>query len=184
MNPALWAAAAGMGVRLTAPGSVGQQMSQHHAAGSAGTAARQARIGAVRGQCRPSSELPTPSTPLPSLPGWPARRGSCGSLIGGSPGPAGGLGPWCSGRWSACRSCRMDLAAQWRRAMSRCQRRIVSGATSSRSPWRRALGITPSRARSPSSGSGGAAAAVAGLRAGGAGSRSLRPSTTPPGATT
>jgi hypothetical protein len=29
--------------------------------------------------------------------------------------------------------------------MSRCQRRIVSGVTSSRSPWRRALGITLSR---------------------------------------
>ncbi len=37
----------------------------------------------------------------------------------------------------------MDLAAQRRRAMSRCQRRIVSGVTSSRSPWRRAFGITP-----------------------------------------
>ena len=32
---------------------------------------------------------------------------------------------------------RMDLAAQRRRTMSRCQRRIVSGVTSSRSPWRR-----------------------------------------------
>ena len=40
---------------------------------------------------------------------------------------------------------RMDLAAQRRRTMSRCQRRIVSGATSSRSPWRRAFGITLSR---------------------------------------
>jgi len=29
---------------------------------------------------------------------------------------------------------RMDLAAQRRRTMSRCQRRIVSGETSSRSP--------------------------------------------------
>ncbi len=38
-----------------------------------------------------------------------------------------------------------DLAAQRRRTMSRCQRRIVSGVTSSRSPWRRALGSTPSR---------------------------------------
>src|ERR1039457_5181609 len=36
---------------------------------------------------------------------------------------------------------RMDLAAwRWRR-MSRCQRTIVSGVTSSRSPWRRAFGI-------------------------------------------
>ena len=43
---------------------------------------------------------------------------------------------------------RMDLAAQRRRTMSRCQRRIVSGVTSSRSPWRRAFGITPSRAAS------------------------------------
>ena len=41
---------------------------------------------------------------------------------------------------------RMDRAAQQRRAMSRCQRRIVSGVTSSRSPWRRAFGITLSRA--------------------------------------
>jgi hypothetical protein len=31
----------------------------------------------------------------------------------------------------------MDLAAQRRLTISRCQRRIVSGATSSRSPWRR-----------------------------------------------
>jgi hypothetical protein len=47
---------------------------------------------------------------------------------------------------------RIDLTAQRRRTMSRCQRRIVSGVTSSRSPWRRALGITlswvASRARS------------------------------------
>ena len=35
--------------------------------------------------------------------------------------------------------------AQRRRTMSRCQRRMLSGVTSSRSPWRRALGITPSR---------------------------------------
>jgi hypothetical protein len=40
---------------------------------------------------------------------------------------------------------RMDLAAQRRRTMSRCQRRIVSGVTSSRSPCRRAFGITASR---------------------------------------
>jgi hypothetical protein len=38
-----------------------------------------------------------------------------------------------------------DLAAWRRRAMSRCQRRIVSGVTSSRSPWRRAFGITLSK---------------------------------------
>ena len=42
----------------------------------------------------------------------------------------------------------MDLAAQRRRMMSRCQRRIVSGVTSSRSPWRRAFGITLSRVTS------------------------------------
>jgi hypothetical protein len=41
-----------------------------------------------------------------------------------------------------------DLAARRRRTMSRCQRRIVSGVTSSRSPWRRALGITARRAAS------------------------------------
>ena len=40
---------------------------------------------------------------------------------------------------------RLDLAAQRRRTMSRCQRTIVSGVTSSRSPWRRAFGITLSR---------------------------------------
>jgi hypothetical protein len=43
---------------------------------------------------------------------------------------------------------RMDLAAQRRRTMSRCQRTIVSGVTSSRSPWRRAFGIRPSRVAS------------------------------------
>ena len=42
----------------------------------------------------------------------------------------------------------MDLVAQRRRTMSRCQRGIVSGVTSSRSPWRRAFGITPARAAS------------------------------------
>ena len=41
---------------------------------------------------------------------------------------------------------RMDRAAQRRRTMSRCQRTIVSGVTRSRSPWRRAFGITPSSA--------------------------------------
>jgi hypothetical protein len=40
---------------------------------------------------------------------------------------------------------RMALAAQRRRTMSRCQRTIVSGVTSSRSPWRRAFGITLNR---------------------------------------
>jgi hypothetical protein len=43
---------------------------------------------------------------------------------------------------------RMDLAAQRRRRMSRCQRTIVSGVTSSRSLWRCALAITLSRAAS------------------------------------
>jgi hypothetical protein len=43
---------------------------------------------------------------------------------------------------------RLDLAAQRRRTMSRCQRRTVSGVTSSRSAWRRAIGITASRATS------------------------------------
>ena len=43
---------------------------------------------------------------------------------------------------------RADLAAQRRRTMSRCQRTTVSGLTSSRSPWRRALGITAGRAAS------------------------------------
>jgi len=40
---------------------------------------------------------------------------------------------------------RMDLAAQRRRMMSRCQHSTVSGVTSSRSPWRRAFGITARR---------------------------------------
>ncbi len=40
---------------------------------------------------------------------------------------------------------RMDLAARRRRTMSRCQRKMVSGVTSSLSPWRRAFGIAPSR---------------------------------------
>jgi hypothetical protein len=43
---------------------------------------------------------------------------------------------------------RLDLAAQRRRTMSRCQRRIVSGVTSSRSPRRRPFGITASRVAS------------------------------------
>jgi hypothetical protein len=43
---------------------------------------------------------------------------------------------------------RMDLAAQRQQTMSRCQRRIVSGVITSRSPWRRAFGITLSRAAS------------------------------------
>ena len=43
---------------------------------------------------------------------------------------------------------RMDLAARRWRTMSRCQRKMVSGVTSSRSACRRALGITPSRVAS------------------------------------
>jgi len=43
---------------------------------------------------------------------------------------------------------RLDLMAHRRRTMSRCQRRIVSGVTSSRSPWLRAFGITATRAAS------------------------------------
>jgi hypothetical protein len=43
---------------------------------------------------------------------------------------------------------RMDLAAQRRPTMPRCQRTIVSGVTSNRSPWRRAVGITPGRVTS------------------------------------
>ncbi len=40
---------------------------------------------------------------------------------------------------------RMDLAAQRRRTMSRCQRSMVSGVTSSGRPRRRAFGIALSR---------------------------------------
>jgi hypothetical protein len=43
---------------------------------------------------------------------------------------------------------RLALAAQRRRTMSRCQRRTVSGVTSSRRPGRFAFGITLSRAAS------------------------------------
>jgi hypothetical protein len=39
----------------------------------------------------------------------------------------------------------MDLAAQRRRTISRCQRKMVTGLTSSRSLRRRAFGITASR---------------------------------------
>ena len=42
---------------------------------------------------------------------------------------------------------RLDLAAWRRRTMSRCQRTIVSGVTSSRSPWRRALGYHAEQSR-------------------------------------
>ena len=54
---------------------------------NAGTAARQTRAGSARGRCRHTSESPTPSTLLSSLPGRPVPRGSCGSPIRGSPGP-------------------------------------------------------------------------------------------------
>ena len=40
---------------------------------------------------------------------------------------------------------RTDLTARRWRTMSRCQRRIVSGVTGSRSPWRRAFGTRPGR---------------------------------------
>ena len=43
---------------------------------------------------------------------------------------------------------RLDRAAWRRRMMSRCQRKIVSGVTRSRNPWRRAFGITLSSAAS------------------------------------
>ena len=43
---------------------------------------------------------------------------------------------------------RMDLAPQRRRTRSRCQRTIVSGVTSSRSAWRCAFGIRPTRVAS------------------------------------
>ena len=51
------------------------------------------------------------------------------------------------GRWPPGPPAR-GPGAQRRRTMSRCQRTIVSGVTSSRSPWRRAFGITPSRVAS------------------------------------
>jgi hypothetical protein len=43
---------------------------------------------------------------------------------------------------------RRDLAAQRRRTISLCQRTLVSGVTSSLSPWRRVFGITPRRVAS------------------------------------
>ena len=61
---------------------------------------------------------------------------------------------------------RLDQAAQRQRAMSRCQRRTVSGVTSSRSAWRRAFGITASRVAS--------SARSAQSRFGGAGRRCCR----------
>jgi hypothetical protein len=76
-----------------------------------------------------------------------------------------------------------DLAAQRRRTMSRCQRRIVSGVTSSRSPWRRVWGIRLSRvvssARSAQFTFGRRGCCRCSTRAGGAGSRSLRSSMPP-----
>ena len=86
---------------------------------------------------------------------------------------------------------RLACALTWpnsgRPTMPRCQRTIVSGVTSNRSPWRRASVSRQTGPRAgpgpPSSGSGGAAAAVALRRAGGAGSRSLR-SAMPPHAGT
>ena len=43
---------------------------------------------------------------------------------------------------------RMDLVAQRRRTISRCQRRMVSGVTSSGNLWWRAFAITLSRVAS------------------------------------
>jgi hypothetical protein len=90
----------------------------------------------------------------------------------------------CMGIWKPRRAdlddSLMDRAAQRRRTMSRCQRRMVSGVTSSRSPGaalsvsRRAGLRTVPGPPSPQS-----CAAVAGRRAGGAGSRSRRSSTRP-----
>ena len=101
----------------------------------------------ARGQCRRSSGSPMPSTPLPSLRGRRARRESGGSPIRGCRAPAGGPDqrPVVAGRPVLPR---LDRAAQRRRRMLRCQRRIVSGVTRSRSPRRRALGIALSRVAS------------------------------------
>ena len=63
------------------------------AANARSRCSRQARIGAAPGRSRHSSGSPMPSMPLSLLPGRPARRGSCGSPIRGSPWPAGGPGP-------------------------------------------------------------------------------------------
>jgi hypothetical protein len=77
--------------------------------------------------------------------------------------------------------------AQRRRMMSRCQRRIVSGVTSSHSRGGTLSASRRAGSRAgpgpPSSVSGGAAGTVAGRRAGGAGSRSLRAATPPPAGT-
>jgi hypothetical protein len=78
----------------------------------------------------------------------PARRGSCGTpirVLACDPEDQGLDVPPCRRPGGPPR---MDLVAQRRRTMSRCQRRIVSGGTSSRSPWRRAFGITPARTAS------------------------------------
>jgi hypothetical protein len=105
------------------------------------------QVGPVRrgaGSIRPPSGSPIPSTPRLALPARPARRGSCGSpsrVFAGQPEDQGPDVP-AGGRPVLPR---IDLAAQRRRAMSRCQRRIVSGVTSSRSPCRRPFGITASR---------------------------------------
>ena len=106
------------------------------------------RSAAARDRSRHSSGFSMPSTPLPSLPGRPARRGSAVSPPGVFAGQPEDQGPDVpAGGWPPILP-RIDLAAQRRRMMSRCQRRIVSGVTSSRSPCRRAFGITASRVAS------------------------------------
>ena len=116
--------------------------------GSAGTAARSARSAAARGRFRPLSRSPVRSTPRLALPGRPVPRGSGGSPMRVLPGQPEGQGP--DVRAVAGRPVlpRMDRAARRRRTMSRCQRMIVSGVTSNRSPWRRAFCIAPNRVAS------------------------------------
>jgi hypothetical protein len=77
---------------------------------NAGTATNWARSAGVRGRSPPSSRSPIPSTPLPSHPGQPVRRGSGGSPIRDSPGPAGGPGPGCSG---GCRARNESLCGRY-----------------------------------------------------------------------
>lgn len=84
---------------------------------------------------------------------------------------------------------RRDRRVHRRRAMSRCQRKMVPGVAISRIAARRSIGSVPasraSHARSGHVNANGLAAAHAGRqRADGAASRSRRPSTTTPGATT
>ena len=83
-------------------------------------------------------------TPRPASSPWILRYPQFG-VLAGQPADQGLMFRRVAGRPVLPRA---DLAAQRRRTMSRCQRTIVSGVTSSRSPWRRAFGITPSRAAS------------------------------------